>query len=58
MEMLDRLLYQFFAGLDKAVAWVETYVIKMTEWCWNTRVKLLKNRRKINDSKRRINSNK
>ena len=56
--MLDKMFYKFFARLDKAVAWVETYVIKMTEWCWNTRVKLLKNRRKTNDSKRRINSNK
>ena len=58
MEMLDRLFYQFFAGVDKAVAWVETYVIKATEWCWNTRVKLLKKRRKINDSRRRTSSNK
>ena len=56
--MLDKFLYNFFAGVDKTVAWVETYVIKATEWCWNTRVKLLKKRRKINDSKRRINSNK
>ena len=56
--MLDRLFYQLFAGVDKAVAWVETYVIKLTEWCWNTRVKLLKKRRKINDSRRRTSSNK
>ena len=57
MEMLDRLFYQLFAGVDKAVAWVETYVIKLTEWCWNTRVKLLKKRRKLNDTRRRTNSN-
>jgi len=58
MEMLDRLFYQFFAGVDKTVAWVETYVIKATEWCWKTRVNLLRKKRKLNDSKRRTNSNK
>jgi hypothetical protein len=58
MEMLDRLFYQFFAGVDKVIAKVESYVIRATEWCWSTRVKLLHKRRKINDSKRRINSNK
>ena len=58
MEMLDRIFYKFFALIDDAVGWVETHVIKLTEWCWNTRVKLLKKRRKLNDSKRRINSNK
>ena len=56
--MLDKMFYKFFAGVDKTVAWVETYVIKATEWCWNTRVKLLHKRRKINDSRRRISSNK
>ena len=55
--MLDKMFYKFFAGLDKTVAWVETYVIKLTEWCWNTRVKLLKKRRKLNDTRRRTNSN-
>ena len=42
MEMLDKFLYTFFGKLDDAIAFVETYVIKMTEWCWHTRVKLLK----------------
>ena len=56
--MLDKMFYKFFSLIDDAVAWVETYVIKLTEWCWHTRVKLLKKRRKINDSGRRISSNK
>ena len=31
MEMLDKFLYSFFEKLDNAIAFVETYVIKMTE---------------------------
>jgi len=46
MEMLDKFLYSFFGKLDDAIAFVETYVIKMTEWCWHTRVNLLNKRRK------------
>ena len=42
--MLDKFLYNFFAKLDDAIAFVETYVIKMTEWCWQSRVKLLNKR--------------
>jgi len=44
--MLDRLVYRFCGFLDNAVSFVETYAIKMTEWCWYTRVKILKKRRK------------
>jgi len=44
--MLDKFLYNFFGKLDDAISFVETYIIKMTEWCWHTRVKLLKKRRK------------
>ena len=32
--------------LDDAVSFVETYIIKMTEWCWQTRVKLLNKKRR------------
>ena len=46
MEVLDRFIYNCFAKLDDAIAFVETYVIKMTEWCWQSRVKLLDKRRK------------
>ena len=41
MEMLDKFLYSFFGKLDDAIAFVETYVIKMTEWCWHSRDKLM-----------------
>ena len=54
--MLDRFIYNCFAKLDDAVSFVETYIIKMTEWCWNTRVKLLNKRRK--NVTRRTNNNK
>jgi hypothetical protein len=46
MEMLDKFLYTFFGKLDDAIAFVETYVIKMTESSWHSRVKLLNKRRK------------
>jgi len=48
MEVLDRFIYNCFAKLDDAVSFAETYIIKMTEWCWHTRVKLLNKRRKKN----------
>ena len=54
--MLDRFIYNCFAKLDDAVSFVETYIIKITEWCWNTRVKLLNKRRK--NVTRRTNNNK
>ena len=44
MEILDKFLYTFFGKLDDAISFVETYIIRMTEWCWHTRVKLLKKR--------------
>jgi hypothetical protein len=46
MEMLDKFIYDFFGKLDKAIAFIETYAIKFTEWCWQTRVRILKKRRK------------
>ena len=50
MEVLDKLIYKFFEGLDNAVSFVETRIIKISEWCWNTRVKLLRKKRRKNDS--------
>ena len=44
--MLDRWCYKFFGMIDDAVSFVETYIIKITEWCWSTRVKLLKKKRR------------
>ena len=46
MEMLDKFLYTLFGKLDDAIAFVETYVIKMSEWRWQSRVKLLNKRRR------------
>jgi hypothetical protein len=53
--VLDRFIYNCFSKLDDAIAFVETYVIKMTEWCWQSRVNLLNKRRKKH-AKRRINN--
>jgi len=55
VEVLDRFIYNCFSKLDDAIAFVETYVIKMTEWCWQSRVNLLNKRRKKH-AKRRINN--
>ncbi len=46
MEVLDKFLYTFFAKLDDAISFVETYAIKFTEWCWKSRVKILRRKRK------------
>ena len=48
--MLDKLIYKFFEGLDNAVSFVETRIIKMSERCWSTRVKILRKKRRKNDS--------
>ena len=56
--MLDKLIYKFFESLDNAVSFVETRIIKMSEWCWNTRVKILRKKRRKNDSWWRITNNK
>ena len=55
MEMLDKFVYNFFGSLDALVAKIETYAIKLTEWCWHSRVNLLHKRRKKN-VKRRISN--
>ena len=44
--MIDRLIYRFCGFLDNSISIVETGVVKMVEWCWHTRVKLLKRKRK------------
>ena len=50
MEVLDRFIYNCFAKLDDAVSFArETYIIKMTEWCWHTRVKILKKKGRKNE---------
>ena len=32
--------------IDDAISFVETYIIKMSEWCWQTRSKLLRKKQK------------
>ena len=54
--MLDRLVYRFFGFLDDAIAYVETGAIRMTEWCWHSRVNLLNKRRKKNVKRRNSNN--
>jgi len=44
--MIDRLIYKFCGFLDNSIEFIETGVIKMVEWCWHSRVKLLNKRRK------------
>jgi len=40
---------KFFSVLDSIVSKIETYSIKLTSWCWHSRVNLLnKKRRKKN----------
>jgi len=53
--MLDRLLLSFFGGLDNMFSKLETYAIKVTEWCWHSRVNLLHKRRKSNVKRRTSN---
>jgi hypothetical protein len=45
MEMLDKFLYKYFNQIDRAIAFVETYAIKVSEWCWKSRVNLLHHHR-------------
>jgi len=47
--MLDNFIYRFCGWIDNCVSFVETYAIKLVEWCWYSRVNLLhKKRRKKN----------
>ena len=45
--MIDKFFYNFFGKLDNAISFVETYSIKLTEWCWHSRVKILKRKTSI-----------
>ena len=55
--MLDKFIYSFFGILDSMFSKLETYAIKVTEWCWHSRVNLLhKKRRKKNDTRRNNNN--
>ena len=56
--MIDRFLYNFFGGMDNLISKIETYSVKLTEWCWHSRVNLLNKKRRKKHVKRRISSNK
>jgi hypothetical protein len=44
--MIDKFLYNFFGLIDNFFSWIETYSVKLTSWLWQSRVKLLKKKRK------------
>jgi len=44
--MIDRWIYKCCGYLDNAISFVETNLVKMVEWCWHTRVKILNKKRK------------
>lgn len=44
--MIDKFLYNFFGSIDTLFSKIETYAVKLTSWLWQTRVKLLKRKRK------------
>ena len=54
--MLDNFIYRFCGWIDDGVAKVETYAIKLVEWCWHSRVNLLNKRRKKNVKRRASNT--
>ena len=44
--MIDKFLYNFFSCIDNIFSLIEKYAIKLTEYCWHKRVKLLNKKRK------------
>lgn len=44
--MIDKFLYNFFSKIDAFFSFIETYAVKLNSWLWQTRVKLLKRKRK------------
>jgi len=54
--VLDKFIYNCFAKLDDAVSFVETRIIKISEWCWQTRLKLLRKKRRVNVKRRTSNT--
>jgi len=55
--MLDSLVYRFFGFFVDDVAFVETGAIRMTEWCWHSRVNILHKKRRKKNVKRRNSNN-
>ena len=44
--MIDKFLYNFFGKVDSIFSFIETYAIKFTTWLWQSRVSLLRKKRK------------
>jgi len=44
--MIDRFLLKIFGGLDNIFSFLETYSIKFSVWLWQSRVKILRRKRK------------
>jgi len=44
--MIDRFLLKFFGGLDTLLSFLETYSIRFSVWLWQSRVKILRRKRK------------
>jgi len=44
--MIDKFLYNFFGKVDSIFSFIETYSIKFTTWLWQSRVSLLRKKRK------------
>ena len=44
--MIDKFFYNFFSAVDNMFSWLETYSVKFTSWLWQSRVKLLRKKRK------------
>jgi len=56
--MLDNFIYRFCGWIDDGVAKIETYAIKLVEWCWHSRVNLLHKKRRNKHAKRRASNTK
>ncbi len=54
--MLDSFILNILGKIDDGVAKIETYAIKLVEWCWHSRVNLLNKRRKKNVKRRNSNN--
>jgi hypothetical protein len=52
--MLDKFLYKFFGSVDNIFSYLESYSIRLTEYFWHTRVKLLKKKRRKNGKEKKL----
>tara|TARA_B100001063_G_C16319120_1_gene336634 strand:- start:73 stop:243 length:171 start_codon:yes stop_codon:yes gene_type:complete len=55
--MLDSFILNILGKIDDGVAKIETYAIKLVEWCWHSRVNILNKKRRKKNVTRRNNNN-